>query len=83
MAAKKPNSKRNDSLRRNTAETLLWLLVILGLLVIVLQGFGYVELFVLQQKGAVIGLAVIAIALVAAAINSYVKGLKLREALKR
>lgn len=83
MAAKKPNSKRNDSLRRNTAETLLWLLVILGLLVIVLQGFGYVELFVLQQKGAVIGLAVIAIALVAAAISSYVKGLKLREALKR
>ncbi|QHT64121.1 sensor histidine kinase [Paenibacillus lycopersici] len=69
--------------RRNVAETVLWLFVILGLSVLVLQGTGYLKLFALQSKAALIGLTVIATALVFAAVYSYLQGVKLREALKR
>ncbi|WP_258171388.1 sensor histidine kinase [Paenibacillus sp. R14(2021)] len=69
--------------RRNAAETVLWLFVILGLIVLVLQGTGYVKLFALQSKAALIGLTVIAVALVLAAVYSYLQGMKLRAALKR
>ena len=67
----------------NVAETILWLLVILGLIVLVMQGTGYIKLFALQSKAAAIGLTVIAVALAAAAAYSYLQGLKLREAVKR
>ncbi|NBC72952.1 sensor histidine kinase [Paenibacillus sacheonensis] len=69
--------------RKNAAETVLWLFVILGLSVLVLQGTGYVKLFALQSKAALIGLSVIAAALVLAAVYSYLQGVKLRAALKR
>ncbi|WP_235949528.1 sensor histidine kinase [Paenibacillus glycinis] len=69
--------------RKNAAETVLWLFVILGLSVLVLQGTGYVKLFALQSKAALIGLSVIATALVLAAVYSYLQGVKLRAALKR
>ncbi|QHW35213.1 sensor histidine kinase [Paenibacillus rhizovicinus] len=69
--------------RKNVAETVLWLFVILGLSVLVLQGTGYLKLFALQSKAALIGLTVIATALVFAAVYSYLQGVKLRAALKR
>ncbi|MFC5652743.1 sensor histidine kinase [Paenibacillus solisilvae] len=69
--------------RGNAAETVLWVLVILGLIVLVMQGTGYVKLFALQSKSAAIALSVIAVALVAAAAYSYLQGLKLRAAIKR
>ncbi|MBW7476517.1 sensor histidine kinase [Paenibacillus oenotherae] len=69
--------------RRNAAETVLWLLVILGLLVLVLQGTGYVKLFALQSKAAAIGLTVIAVSLAAATAYSYLQGMKLKAAIKR
>jgi len=67
----------------NGAETIIWLLVILGLLVLVMQGTGYFKLFPLQSKAAAIGLTVIAAALAAAAAYSYLQGLKLRAMVKR
>ena len=39
----------NPEKRGNAAETVLWLLVILGLLILVMQGTGYVKLFALQS----------------------------------
>lgn len=69
--------------RKNAAETVLWLFVILGISVLVLQGTGYVKLFALQSKAALIGLTVIAVALVLAAIYSYSQGVKLRAAIQR
>ncbi|REE87516.1 two-component system, NarL family, sensor histidine kinase LiaS [Paenibacillus taihuensis] len=69
--------------RKNAAETVLWLLVILGLSVLLLQGTGYVKLFALQSKAALIGLSVIALALALAALYSYLQGVKLRAAVER
>ena len=62
---------------------MLWLLIILGLLVILMQSFGYLELFALQGKAAIYVLALIAAALAAAALNSYLQTTKLREALRK
>ncbi|MBB3114704.1 NarL family two-component system sensor histidine kinase LiaS [Paenibacillus phyllosphaerae] len=67
----------------NVAETIIWLLVILGLLVLVMQGTGYIKLFQLQSKAAAIGLGVIAVALAVAAAYSYLQGIKLRAAIER
>ncbi|AJY77461.1 histidine kinase [Paenibacillus beijingensis] len=64
-------------------ETILWLLVILGLLFIVLHGLGSVELFAIQGKAAVIGLGVIAVALAGTALSSYLQTSRLKEALQR
>ncbi|SEO90485.1 sensor histidine kinase [Paenibacillus sp. OV219] len=69
--------------RKNAAETVLWLLVILGLGVLLLQGTGYLKLFALQSKAALIGLSVIALSLALAAVYSYLQGLKLRAAVQR
>ncbi|MGM0880346.1 MAG: sensor histidine kinase [Bacillota bacterium] len=69
--------------RRNITETILWLLIIISLVVIVLQGIGYVELFTLQGKWAVIGLTIIGAALAAVALGSYLQNSKLKAALKR
>ncbi|CAH1223548.1 hypothetical protein PAECIP111893_04997 [Paenibacillus plantiphilus] len=78
-----PPNNNGGAKRRNAAETVLWLLVILGLLVLVLQGTGYVKLFALQSKAAAIGLTVIAVSLSAAAAYSYFQGVKLKAAIKR
>lgn len=78
-----PSNSSGQAKRRNAAETVLWLLVILGLLVLVLQGTGYVKLFALQSKAAAVGLTVIAVSLSAAAAYSYLQGIKLKAAIKR
>jgi len=69
--------------RRNAIETILWLLVIIGLVILVLQGFGYIKLFTLQGKWAVIGLGAIGVGLAAAALNSYIQSTRLKLLLKR
>ncbi|OMF38884.1 two-component sensor histidine kinase [Paenibacillus sp. FSL H8-0548] len=69
--------------RRNISETILWLLIIISLVIIVLQGIGYVDLFTLQGKWAVIGLAIVGIGLAAAALNGYLQNSRLKESLKR
>lgn len=69
--------------RGNAAETVIWLLVILGLIVLVMQGMGYIKVFALQTKAAAIGLTIIGLALIAAAAYSYFQGIKLRAAIKR
>ncbi|WP_308636047.1 sensor histidine kinase [Paenibacillus silvisoli] len=77
-----PGSVQTEK-RRNAAETVLWILVILGLSVLVLQGTGYVKLFALQSNAALIGLSVIALALIMATAYSYLQSVKLRAAIKR
>jgi NarL family two-component system sensor histidine kinase LiaS len=69
--------------RRNITETILWLLIIISLVVIVLQGIGYVELFALQGQWAVLGLTIIGAALAAVALGSYLQNSRLKAALKR
>ncbi|PLT44912.1 Sensor histidine kinase LiaS [Paenibacillus pasadenensis] len=64
-------------------EILLWLLILLGLLLILLQGLGYVEFFALQGKAALYGLSIIAVAMAAAALKSSVQTSKLKEALRK
>ncbi|MDQ8738171.1 sensor histidine kinase [Paenibacillus sp. LHD-38] len=69
--------------RKNATETVLWLLIIISLVVIVLQGIGYVEMFTLQGKWAVIGLTIVGAGLAAAALNGYLQNSRLKESLKR
>jgi NarL family two-component system sensor histidine kinase LiaS len=71
------------SRKRNTAETVLWLLIIVSLAVIVLQGLDVVELYTLKGKWAVMGLIGVGGGLVAATIMSYLQNSKLKAALKR
>lgn len=64
-------------------EILIWLLIILGLLLILLQGIGYVEFFALQGKAALYGLSIIAVGLAAVALKSTVQTTRLRETLRK
>ncbi|QJC54236.1 sensor histidine kinase [Paenibacillus albicereus] len=64
-------------------EILLWLLILLGLLLILLQGLGYVEFFALQGKAALYGLTIIAVAMAASALKSSVQTSRLKEALRK
>ena len=75
--------QREQTKRGNAVETVIWLLVILGLLVLVMQNTGYIKLFALQSKAAAFGLTVIAGALAVAAAYSYLQGIKLRAAIRR
>ncbi|KRE48815.1 sensor histidine kinase [Paenibacillus sp. Soil522] len=77
------NQPNHAARRRNATETVLWLLIIISLVVIVLQGIGYVELFTLQGKWAVIGLTIVGAGLAAAALNGYLQNSRLKESLKR
>ncbi|MGO4370589.1 sensor histidine kinase [Paenibacillus sp. 2TAB19] len=86
MEREKPsnsNDTHHTARKRKITETILWLLIIVSLVVIMLQGIGYVELFTLHGKWAIIGLIIIGVALAAAAINGYLQNSKLKEALKR
>lgn len=69
--------------RRNIVETFLWLLIIISLVVILLQGLDVIEPFLLQGKWAVIGLGFVGAGLAAAALNGYLQNSKLKAALKR
>ncbi len=69
--------------RRNVNETILWLIIIVSLVVIVLQGIGYIELFTLQGKWAVIGLSVVGLGMAAAAFNGYMQTSRLKKSLQR
>jgi two-component system, NarL family, sensor histidine kinase LiaS len=77
------HAKQERPQKRNTTELVLWLLVIVGLLVLVLQGTGYVKLFTFREEFAAIVLSVIGIGLASAAVYSYVQGLKLKETVLR
>jgi len=84
MEQGKPKSKPKDTMRRrNVAETILWLLIIISLAIIVLQGLGYLELFTLSGKWALIALIFIGVGLAAAALNSFIQNSRLKAALKR
>lgn len=76
-------AKSNRHAKRNATETLLWLIVLLGLMVLVLQGTGYVKLFKLQEKTAAIVLTLIGLGLAAAAFYSYLQGIKLKKMMLR
>ncbi|REK75617.1 sensor histidine kinase [Paenibacillus paeoniae] len=69
--------------RRNAVETLLWLLIILCLAVILLQGLDIVEPFMLQGRWAIVGLGIVGAGLAVTALNSYLQNSKLKAALKR
>lgn len=84
MEQGKPSDQPNHAARRrNMTETILWLLIIVSLVVIVLQGVGYLELFTLQGKWAVMGLTIIGGGLALATLGSYLQNSKLKESLKR
>lgn len=83
MNGSKPPGKPVDQTRRITSETILWLLVILGLLVLVLQATGYLPWFQLQGRAAVISLSVVGLAIISGAIYSYLQSVKLKETIKR
>ena len=79
-----PGRFRNQASRkRNAAETLLWLVVLLGLMVLVLQGTGYLKIFRLQEKTAAFVLTLIGLGLAVAALYSYLQGLKLKRTLMK
>ncbi|MDQ6423380.1 sensor histidine kinase [Paenibacillus sp. LHD-117] len=69
--------------KRNVAETVLWLLIIVSLAVIVLQGLDVVELYTLKGKWAVMGLIGVGGGLAAATVMSYLQNSKLKATLKR
>lgn len=69
--------------RRNIVETFLWLLIIVCLVIILLQGLGVIELFVLKGKWAVIGLGFVGAGLAAATINGYLQNSKLKAAIRK
>lgn len=84
MAEGKPPEQINKADRRkNITETILWLLIIVSLFIIVLQGIGYVKLFTLQGKWAAIGLAVIGAALAVTAFVGYMQNSKLKASIQR
>lgn len=84
MSVKKNELQSKAAKRKSqVAETIIWLLIVIGLLLIVLHSIGYIEVFTLQSSGAIIALAIIAAALAAAALNSYLQGIRLKEALQR
>jgi len=83
MSVKKNEQSKAAKRKSQAAETIIWLLIVIGLLLIVLHSLGYIEVFTLQSRGAIISLAIIAAALAAAALNSYLQGLRLKEALQR
>ncbi|GMK39446.1 hypothetical protein PCCS19_25000 [Paenibacillus sp. CCS19] len=84
MSVKKNELQSKAAKRKSqVAETIIWLLIVIGLLLIVLHSIGYIEVFTLQSRGAIIALAIIAAALAAAALNSYLQGIRLKEALQR
>lgn len=69
--------------RRHIVETFLWLLIIVCLVIILLQGLNVIELFLLKGKWAVIGLSAVGVGLAAAAINGYLQNSKLKAAIRR
>ncbi|MFD1954332.1 sensor histidine kinase [Paenibacillus thailandensis] len=75
--------QNKEAARRILTETILWLLIIVGLVVIVLQAIGYIELITLQGKAALAVLTVIGAGLAVAAIFSYLQNFKLKQSLKR
>ena len=79
----KDHQPNHAARRRIIKETILWLLIIISLVVIVLQGIGYVELFTLQGKWAVMGLTIVGAGMAAAALNGYLQNSRLKESLKR
>ncbi|GGG76136.1 sensor histidine kinase [Paenibacillus radicis (ex Gao et al. 2016)] len=84
MADTKPSEQQNKAARRkNITETVLWLLIIISLVVIVLQSIGYIQLFTLQGKWAVLGLTVIGASMAAAALVGYLQNSKLKAAIQR
>ncbi|SDS22098.1 two-component system, NarL family, sensor histidine kinase LiaS [Paenibacillaceae bacterium GAS479] len=83
MAVKKPPGNEQEPNRRNRLEIIIWLLIIMGLLLILLQGIGYVEFFALQGKAALYGLSIIAVALAVTALKSTVQTTRLKEALRK
>ncbi|MFF2481753.1 sensor histidine kinase [Paenibacillus sp. NPDC058071] len=86
MAERRPpehESGNRAARRRNITETVLWLLIIVSLVVIVLQSIGYIKLFTLQGKWAVIGLSVIGASMALAALVGYLQNSKLKAALQR
>lgn len=68
---------------RNMVETLLWLLLIVCLIVIVLQGLNVIQLITLKGTWAVTGLALVGMGLAAAALKGYLQNSKLKQSLKR
>lgn len=84
MEREKPNTDLDQAVRRRKiTETILWLLIIISLVVISLQGIGYVKLFTMQGKWAIIWLVIIGASLAAAVINGYLQNSKLKESIKR
>ncbi|MFC4776077.1 sensor histidine kinase [Paenibacillus sp. GCM10023252] len=76
--------KPNQAARhKQITETILWLLIIISIGVIVLQGIGYIQFFTLQGKAAIYVLTIIGAALAAATLNGYLQNFKLKAALKR
>ena len=83
MPNRAPAPRNQAKPRRNAAEALLWLIVLLGLMVLVLQGTGYIKLFRLHEQTAAIVLTLIGLGLAAAALYSYLQGLKLKRTLMK
>jgi len=80
------NKSNQDQIRerkRNFKETILWLLIIIGLLAIVLQAIGLVKIVTLQGTWPIIGLTAVGIGLAAATLNSYLQNSRLKAAVKR
>ncbi|WP_208543851.1 sensor histidine kinase [Paenibacillus protaetiae] len=78
-----PNGQNKEARRPNITETVIWLLIIVGLVIIVLQAIGYISLGTLQGKAGIVVLTVIGAGLALTAVFSRLQNSKLRESLKR
>ncbi|MFD2118131.1 sensor histidine kinase [Paenibacillus yanchengensis] len=69
--------------KRKYKETILWLLIIVGLALIVLQATGIIKVATLQGKWPIFSLIAAGVGLAGATIFSYFRNLRLKAALKK
>ncbi|WP_168121118.1 sensor histidine kinase [Paenibacillus sp. HB172176] len=78
---KDEHMKNKAPRKRNKAEIILWLLIIVSLAIIMLQGMDVITVFLLKGKWAVAGLAVVGAGLITTVVIGYLQNTKLKAAL--
>ncbi len=75
--------ERLHAQKRNNKDAILLLLIILGLIMIVLQASGLIQIFTLKSKWSIIGLIAVGLGLAVATINSYLQNSRLKRMIQR
>ncbi|MBH5317564.1 sensor histidine kinase [Paenibacillus sp. GSMTC-2017] len=80
---KQDGERAKAARRRNIVEMFLWLIIIVSLVIIVLQGLDVFELYLLKGKWALIGLGFVGVGLALATLQSYLQNTKLKAVIQR